>query len=150
MTACLYIESERLERVMDILFAKGSSKKTVLLSSNTIKDIALNELIDHMGGDAEERDIIKKLMSQIPTDPNDMIFRQNIIKDLIVNEELCSSMSDILTRIKTLKLFSGVRKAANERDTSLYTLVQILRELMVYVDVIEDLYSELLAGNISG
>ena len=64
MTACLYIESERLERVMDILFAKGSSKKTVLLSSNTIKDIALNELIDHMGGDAEERDIIKKLMSQ--------------------------------------------------------------------------------------
>ena len=112
---------------MDILFAKGSSKKTVLLSSNTIKDIALNELIDHMGGDAEERDIIKKLMSQIPTDPNDMIFRQNIIKDLIGNEELCSSMSDILTRIKTLKLFSGVRKAANERDTSLYTLVQTLR-----------------------
>ena len=127
---------------MDILFAKGSSKKTVLLSSNTIKDIALNELIDHMGGDAEERDIIKKLMSQIPTDPNDMIFRQNIIKDLIANKELCASMSDILTRIKTLKLFSGVRKAANERDNSLYTLVQTLRELMVYVDVIEDLYSE--------
>ena len=134
---------------MDILFAKGSSKKTALLSSNTIKDIALNELIDHMGGDAEERDIIKKLMSQIPTDPNDMIFRQNIIKDLIANKELCASMSDILTRIKTLKLFSGVRKAANERDNSLYTLVQTLRELMVYVDVIEDLYSELLAGNIS-
>ena len=149
MTACLYIESERLESVMDILFAKGSSKKTALLSSNTIKDIALNELIDHMGGDAEERDIIKKLMSQIPTEPNDMIFRQNIIKDLIANKELCASMSDILTRIKTLKLFSGVRKAANERDTSLYTLVQTLRELMVYVDVIEDLYGELLAGNIS-
>ena len=51
MKTCLYIDSERLEIVMDILFAKGSSKETARLSPNTIKDIALNELIDYMGGD---------------------------------------------------------------------------------------------------
>lgn len=133
---------------MDVLFAKASSKKTVELSVNTIKDIALYELIDHMGGDPDERTIIKKIMSQIPLDPNDMIFRQNILKDLIDNENLSTSMSEILAQIKTLKLFSGVRKAANERDTSLYTLLQTLRELMVYVDVIENLYSELLNSKI--
>ena len=134
---------------MDILFAKDSLKRTVELSVNAIKDIALNEFIDHMGGDADERAIIRKIMSQIPADPNDMIFRQTILKDLIENESLCASMSDILAQIKTLKLFGGVRKAANERDTSLYTLVQILREMMVYVDVIENLYSELLNSRIS-
>ena len=134
---------------MDILFAKDSLKRTVELSVNAIKDIALDEFIDHMGGDADERAIIRKIMSQIPADPNDMIFRQTILKDLIENESLCDSMSDILAQIKTLKLFGGVRKAANERDTSLYTLVQILRELMVYVDVIENLYSELLNSRIS-
>ena len=133
---------------MDVLFAKASSKKTVALSVNTIKDIALYELIDHMGGDPDERTIIKKIMSQIPLDPNDMIFRQNILKDLIDNENLSTSMSEILAQIKTLKLFSGVRKAANERDTSLYTLLQTLRELMIYVDVIENLYSELLNSKI--
>ena len=134
---------------MDVLFANDSLKRTVELSVNAIKDIALDEFIDHMGGDADERAIIRKIMSQIPADPNDMIFRQTILKDLIENESLCSSMSDILAQIKTLKLFGGVRKAANERDTSLYTLVQILRELMVYVDVIENLYSELLNSRIT-
>ena len=134
---------------MDVLFAKDSSKKTVELSVNTIKDIALDELIDHMGGDADERAVIKKIMSQVPSDPQDMIFRQNILKDLIENEDLCASMSDILSKIKTLKLFSGVRKAANERDTSLYTLIQTMRELMVYVDVIEELHSELQNSSIT-
>ena len=134
---------------MDVLFAKDSLKRTVELSVNAIKDIALDEFIDHMGGDADERAIIRKILSQIPADPNDMIFRQTILKDLIENESLCDSMSDILAQIKTLKLFGGVRKAANERDTSLYTLVQLLRELMVYVDVIENLYSELLNSRIT-
>ena len=134
---------------MDVLFAKESSKQTIELSANTIKDIALNELIDHLGGDPDEKVIIKKIMSQIPTDPNDMFFRQNILKDLIENEDLCTSLGDILSQIKTLKLFGGVRKAANERDTSLYTLLQTLRELMVYVDVVENLYSELLNSKIT-
>ena len=133
---------------MDVLFAKDSSKKTTELSVNTIRDIALGELIEHLGGDPDERLAIEKIVSQIPEDPNDMLFRQNILKDLIDNEELCSSMSDILSQIKTLKLFGGVRKAANERDTSLYTLVQTLRELSVYVDVLESLYSELLNSSI--
>ena len=134
---------------MDVLFSKGSSKKTSQLPVNTIKDIALDELIDHMGGDADERAVIKKIMSQTPSDPEDMIFRQNILKDLIDNEDLCTSMSDILAQIKTLKLFGGMRKAANDRDTSLYTLIQTLRELMVYIDVIENLYSELISSSIS-
>ena len=134
---------------MDVLFTKDSSKKTTELSVNTIRDIALGELIEHLGGDSDERAAIKKIVSQVPEDPNDMIYRQNILKDLIANEDLCSSMSDILSQIKTLKLFGGVRKAANERDTSLYTLVQTLRELTIYVDVLENLYSELLNSNIT-
>ena len=133
---------------MDVLFAKGSSKKTTELSVNTIKDIALGELIEHLGGDPDERAAIRKIATQIPQDPRDMTFRQNILKDLIANDDLCDSMSDILTQIKTLKLFGGVRKAANERDTSLYTLVQTLRELTVYVDVLENLYSELINSSI--
>ena len=134
---------------MDVLFTKDSLKKTTELSVNTIRDIALGELIEHLGGDPDERAAIKKIVSQVPEDPNDMIYRQNILKDLIANEDLCSSMSDILSQIKTLKLFGGVRKAANERDTSLYTLVQTLRELTIYVDVLENLYSELLNSNIT-
>ncbi len=120
---------------MDVLFAKDSSKQIIELSANTIKDIALNELIDHLGGDPDERAIIKKIMSQIPTNPNDMIFRQNILKDLIENEDLCTSLGDILAQIKTLKLFGGVCKAANERDTSLYTPKTIQHEEEYYEEI---------------
>ena len=40
---------------MDVLFAAGSAKQTVTLSEETIKDIALNEVCDHLGGDPDER-----------------------------------------------------------------------------------------------
>lgn len=128
---------------MDVLFSGGSSKETSLLSDDATKDIALNEVIDHMGGDPDEKKFLKKIMTEIPTDPSDMIFRQDILKDLIDNEKLCSSLSEILNQIKTLKLFGSVRKASSEKDTTLYTLLETLRELVVYVDVVENLYSEL-------
>ena len=134
---------------MDILFAKDSSKRTVKLSENTIKDIALTELIDHLGGDHDERAYIRKIATEIPLDPSDMIFRQDILKDLIENEDLCSSLGRILDQIRTLKLFSGVRKAIGEKDSSLYTLLQTLRELVVYVDVVETLRNSLSLSNIT-
>ncbi|MBE7070350.1 MAG: hypothetical protein E7386_07600 [Ruminococcaceae bacterium] len=134
---------------MDVLFSAGSAKETFLLSEDTTKDIALSEVIDHMGGDPDEKKFLKKIMTEIPVNPADMIFRQNILKDLIANEDLCSSLNEILDEIKTLKLFGGVRKASSEKDTSLYTLLETLRELVVYVDVVENLYSELLNSEIS-
>lgn len=134
---------------MDVLFTKDSAKKTITLPEETVKDIALCEVIDHLGGDPEERRFIGKIMTDIPCDPADMVFRQDICKDLIDNEELCNSLKEILEQIKTLKLFGGVRKASSERDSSLYTLLETLRELVVYVDVVENLYNELTQNNIN-
>lgn len=134
---------------MDVLFSAGSSKETSLLSEEAIKDIALNEVIDHMGGDPEEKKFLKKLMTELPADPSDMIFRQNILRDFIENEDLCTSLNEILDQIKTLKLFGGVRKATSEKDTTLYTLLETLRELVVYVDVVENLHSVLSKSKIN-
>ena len=131
---------------MDVLFAAGSAKQTVTLSEETIKDIALNEVCDHLGGDPDERRALRKILTEIPASPSDMIFRQNILKDLMDNEGFCKSLNSILEQIKTLSLFGGVRKAASEKDTSLYTLLETLRELVVYVDVVEKLH-EALSNN---
>ncbi len=134
---------------MDVLFAKGSERKTFALSEETVKDIALCEVIDHLGGDSDERKFLKQIMTEIPQDPSDMLFRQSILKDLIGKEDLCNSIKEILEQIKTLKLFSGVRNSANHKDSSLYTLLETLRELVVYVDVVENLYNELAKNDIS-
>ena len=131
---------------MEILFSQDSTKKTTVLSDETVKDIALFEVIEHMSTDAEERKFLKKLMTAIPCEPKDIIFRQQILKDLLDNEELCHSMKQVLENIKTLKHFGGIKKAASDRDTTLYTLLETLRELVVYVDVIEEL-DNLLSEN---
>lgn len=133
---------------MDILFSQGSSKKTTTLSDGTIKDIALFEVVEHLSSDQEERRFLRKIVSAIPCDTKDMIFRQDILKDLFGNEELCNALKEILDQIKTLKYFSGIRKAAGEKDNSLYTLLETLRELVVYVNVIEGLHKELTGSNI--
>ena len=134
---------------MDILFAKDSAKKTISLSEDTIKDIALTEVIEHLGGDSDEQKFLKKLMSEIPAEPSDMLFRQEILKDLLANESLCDALKESLTQIKTLIYFGGVRKATSDRDDSLYTLLEKLRELVVYVDTIEALYNALSSSNLS-
>ena len=87
---------------MNILYKEGSDRKSVTLSEETIKDIALDELIGYMSSYQEERDILRKIMTVIPSDPSDMLFRQEILRDLLDDEALCGSLSEVLDLIKTL------------------------------------------------
>ncbi|MBO4242933.1 MAG: hypothetical protein J5883_06610 [Clostridiales bacterium] len=134
---------------MDVLFAGNSLRKTTRLPEETIKDIALCEVIDRLSSDQDERKALRKIMTEIPCDPADMVFRQDILKDLMDNEDLCGSLNEILDKIKTLMLFGGIRKARSDNDSSLYTLLETLRELVVYVEVIEKLYEALSATTVS-
>lgn len=129
---------------MNILYREGSEKKNVVLSEETVKDIALDEIIGYMSSYREERDILKRIMTAIPSDPSDMIFRQEIMKDLLKDEMLCSSLAEVLDQIKALGLYGGTRRATSDNDTSLYSLLEIMRELSVYVSATEKL-SEILA-----
>ena len=134
---------------MDILFSEGSQKQTTQLSEETIKDIALYEIINQMSTDALELKILQKIMTAIPCDWADMMFRQNIIKDLFENQELCNKLNTILAQINILKDYGGFRKVQMDKDYSLYSLLQELRELVVYVNIVEDLYNALLENEIT-
>ena len=72
---------------MDLLFREGSDKKAVKLSEETIKDVALGEVINFMSMDSEKRKLLKDLMSSVPCDPEDIIFRQEITRDFMNNED---------------------------------------------------------------
>ena len=133
---------------MDLLFREGSDKKAVKLSEETIKDVALSEVISFMSMDSEKRKLLKEIMSSIPCDPEDIIFRQEITKDFINNEALCNSMTETLDGLKTLIYYGGMKKAVSDRDTTLYTILEQLRELSVYVNVIEDIFAQLKENNI--
>lgn len=133
---------------MNILYKEGSDRKSVTLSEETIKDIALDELIGYMSSYQEERDILRKIMTVIPSDPSDMLFRQEILRDLLDDEALCGSLSEVLDLIKTLGYYGGARKTITEKDITLYSLLEVMRELSVYVNATEKLEEILKNSNI--
>jgi len=134
--------------VIDILYKNSGDNKYRLLSDETLKDIALSEVIDYMTSDEEERGILRDIMAKIPLDPDDMIYRQDIIKDLLANDNLFDTLRKELSDIKILKYYGNGAKSIHDRDNSLASLLETLRELKVYVKVIESIYKALSDSDI--
>ena len=132
---------------MDILY-KSAEQPFNELPEESVKDIALRELIDHMSGIAEEKEILKSIMVKLPADPADMIYRQDIIKDLTGNRKLADAVKDSISSIKVLQYYGGASKRMREKDDSLASLLETLREIKVYVEVVEKLYSALSENEI--
>ena len=73
---------------MDILYKTTGDNRCRELPKETVKDIALQEVISYMSKDSEEQGILKNIMVNILLDPADMIYRQEIVKDLMSNDAL--------------------------------------------------------------
>ena len=131
---------------MDLLFKSGGNDSFHILPDGTVKDIALHEVIGYMTGDSEEQKILKDIMVRIPTDPSDMIYRQEILKDLLANEELCKDIRSVIDSVKVLQYYGNGAKRLHDRDNSLASLLEELRALKVYVEVVETL-SDTLSSN---
>ena len=133
---------------MDILFRAGQDSKFAQLPEETVKDIALQEVIDFMTDDQEDRDILREVMTKIPVDSSDMIYRQEILRDLISNDNLRNTVKGSIDSIKVLQYYGNGAKRMHDRDNSLASLLERLRELKVYVEVVESLYNALSENDI--
>ena len=122
---------------MDILFSENSQKNTVQLKAETIKDLGLNEVLENITEGEKEMIIIKDIITKIPVDISDMKYRQDIMKDFLNNENLTKDFTDAIWQIRTLKDYSDNRRLLSQNDNSLYILLEYLRELNVYVNVLE-------------
>jgi len=134
---------ERKDKIMDILFTKNSKKNVTQLKKETVKDLALWEIVDGVTADESERLILKDIFGKIPTDLEDIRYRQEIMKDFLKNEMLADEIAEALSMIKTLKDYENMRPARVQQDHSLYILLEKLRELSVYVNVSEAIVKSL-------
>lgn len=134
---------------MDLLFRDDSTKKVTVLSEETAKDLALDEIIALMTGEQEERQIIRKLMIALPSDTDDSVFRQEIIRDILSNRNLYNDLRGILDKIKVLGYYGGSRKALRDKNYTLFSLLEDVRELSLYVETVEGLYKCLGESNIT-
>ncbi|MBQ2184150.1 MAG: hypothetical protein II399_05885 [Lachnospiraceae bacterium] len=124
---------------MDILFSKDSAKKTIILSKETIKDLAISDVVEEACVIKEDIPVVEKVLSAMPTEATDMRFRGEILKDLYDNKELCDKLSESVHAINKLKNYSGNYKVSRQSEINLYTLLEDLRELSVYSTVTEEL-----------
>ncbi len=133
---------------MDILYKTTGDNRYRELPSESIKDIALEEIIDRMTANQDEKTILKNIMFKIPQDPADMIYRQEMIRDLMDNEDLCEAIRNCIDSISVLSYYGRAAKQIQSRDNALFGLLEDLRELKVYVAVVEDLYKALSENEI--
>ena len=127
--------------IMDILFRENSDRKTVTLSEETFDDLALNEIIETITFKEEEQLVLKRILSALPQDPEDIRYRQEIMSDLLGNVPLTNSLEECLNEIRVLRNYVG-RSSFNSTDEStLFSLLEDMRELGVYVDAVENIAS---------
>lgn len=134
---------------MNILFDDKSLRKFVLLGQDTIKDLALWEIVDSIArGEAEKR-ILRDIFTKLPEDINDIRFRQEILKDFMENESLADELTEVLDLIRTLKDYADMKPAMMRQENTLYILLEKLRELSVYVKVTENIVNCLKRYNVN-
>ncbi|MCR5281882.1 MAG: hypothetical protein K6E18_00790 [Lachnospiraceae bacterium] len=124
---------------MDILFAENSEKQYVQLRPETIKDLALNEIIESIAATEKDRPIISSIFTRIPSDIRDIRFRQSIMRDFLKHDTLTEEVADTLGMIQTLKDYHIGASRVSQGENTLYALLESLRELSVYVAVSEQL-----------
>jgi DNA mismatch repair ATPase MutS len=127
---------------MDILFAENSKRNVIELKPETVKDLALQDIIETIAGHESNVTIVRDILTRIPEDLADIHFRQEIMKDFLNNDSLVEEMDEALGEIRTLKDYAGLKTLSTpESGGTLYSLLENLRELSVYVNVSEDLVS---------
>lgn len=115
------------------------SEDYIQLSESTIKDLGLPQVCEMIIEDEEERKFLLEKMTRMNTSSRDIVYRQEIFSDLYRNEEFVDKMSDALESLKTLSDLQKYRlKRPNEKQ-NIWTMINYLKELEVYIDAIEAL-----------
>ena len=88
---------------MDVLFAKNSDRKTVELKAETIKDLALQEIVDNISESEGEMLILRDIFTHIPINTEDIRYRSEILRDFLENEAMTDELYEAMSLIRTLK-----------------------------------------------
>ncbi|MBO4336865.1 MAG: hypothetical protein J5842_02170 [Lachnospiraceae bacterium] len=128
---------------MNLLFREDSKKEVVTLKPEAVKDLALMEIVESAGDSEKSRLILKSIFTKLPSDIDDISYRQDIMRDLLENSELSDELEEVLGQIQILKDYSKSKPLIMQNDQVLYTLLERLRELSTYVHVSESIFSSL-------
>lgn len=113
----------------NLLYPVGKHPDYKTLSDDTCRNLSLDYIIRHVSTSEAERNMIKRMMTQLESDPEVIRFRCDIFEDIIRFPELRSKMKDLLEQLDFMKSIGG--NYIEESASSIWQLVNRLRELEV-------------------
>lgn len=123
---------------MSLLFLEEGEKSTSV-HTDCYKDLALDELMDAITGIPADQQILRKVFSEIPECCETVRYRQQVLHDFLSNEEMCAELEEVLSTLRILKDYKESFKVSGPGKGSVWELLDYLRELEVYIKVIEEM-----------
>lgn len=123
---------------MNILYPNGK-EKIKSLSEDTIKDLALNELIDMFSANDAEKAFALKVLSTFVNDVDTIVYRQEIIKDLLSDDDFRASLKIILKKIRVLREYRMHNHFHVVKKTSIWDMIEYMEEMDIYIQTVEEL-----------
>lgn len=131
---------------MSLLY-REQNEKTIPVTEECYKDLAIDELIEAITSNTESQKIVKKIFQNIPDSYESVQYRQDVLKDFLANEEMCIKLEDVLSKLKALKEYGNSFRVGGLEKASIWDLIDFLQELEVYVGMIEGI-SDIFKKNV--
>ncbi len=104
------------------------------LTDEAINDLSVEFICEALSEDSFERNSIKQLLINIPDDEETIRYRCDVFEDFLRFPQLREDLMRVLAKLKDLKDIERFQK--DQESSSLWQLVNRLRELDAYVDCI--------------
>ena len=124
------------------LFKPSGSQATYMtLGKEAQNDLSVDYVCSALTSDSFEQNIIREVLVNIPDNPESVNYRCDVFEDFLRFPKLREDMTAILAKLKDLREIERFQK--DSEASSLWQLVNRLREIDSYVDCITDIKNTL-------
>lgn len=123
---------------MNLLYPNGKDN-LYIVPDDTYQNLAIDELVDMIAVTKEEKELIRKVFKNLPTDEATVKYRQEIFRDMSSSQEFCDELGQILNKLDVLKEFNMHNHFLTDKKASLWDLVNHMSEMDIYIQVVEEL-----------
>ena len=124
-----------------LFYPMNYEKSPLSMSSEAINDLSLDFIVSAITKDEFEQNIIKQLMTQIECSEELIKYRCDVFEDFLRIPKLRSNLTSLLEMLGELREIEKFKKDSDA--SSLWQLVNRMREINRYIDCIKELRSTL-------
>ena len=124
-----------------LLYPQGTAPGFQKISDTACNDLSLDYILSHVAKSEYEKNLIKRMMIGVESDPDVIRYRSDIFEDFINYPYFKDKIKDSLDRLDYLKTLG--RSFNDDSVAPIWQLINRLQELDVYIGCIEEIYSAL-------